>query len=171
MKTKSDNHLEISRRDIVKGGFGAASLAAIGAGAAVPVAITGASLMTSAAPAEQVTSESSAKLATTTAEVKPLESYVRSLARSAYIWAWPMANMYNRRARITQAPHPGLLGGVLPVAPRGQIGMLHDYIEPSERAIACPNQDVVYGQGFFDLDSEPARHSREKRPCMPSFAG
>jgi hypothetical protein len=34
--------------------------------------------------------------------------------------------------------------------------MLHDYIEPSQRFIACPNQDVVYGLGFFDLDTEPA---------------
>jgi hypothetical protein len=33
--------------------------------------------------------------------------------------------------------------------------MLHDYIEPSQRFIACPNQDVVYGLGFFDLDEEP----------------
>jgi hypothetical protein len=65
-----------------------------------------------------------------------------------------MVNMLNRRARITRARHPGLLGGVLPAAPRGQIGMLHDYIEPSQRFIACPNQDVVYGLGFFDLDTE-----------------
>lgn len=63
--------------------------------------------------------------------------------------------MMNRRARITQAPHPGLLGGILPVAPRGQIGMLHDYIEPSETFVTCPNQDVVYGLGFFSLDEEP----------------
>ena len=36
----------------------------------------------------------------------------------------------NRRAAITQAPEPGRLNGVLPVAPRGQIGMLSDYIDP-----------------------------------------
>ncbi|MFT3921867.1 MAG: DUF1254 domain-containing protein [Myxococcales bacterium] len=63
--------------------------------------------------------------------------------------------MLNRRAKITRAPRPGLLGGVLPVAPRGHLCMLHDYIEPSERFVVCPNQDVVYGLGFFDLDSEP----------------
>ena len=90
-----------------------------------------------------------------TAEVTPHEAYVRAVARSAYLWGWPMVNMQNRHDRITQAPEPGLLGGVLPVAPRGQIGMLHDYIEPSQRFIACPNQDVVYGLGFFDLDDEP----------------
>ena len=33
--------------------------------------------------------------------------------------------------------------------------MLHDYIEPSETFVTCPNQDVVYGLGFFNLDKEP----------------
>jgi hypothetical protein len=89
------------------------------------------------------------------AEVTPHPEYVRAVARNAYIWGWPMVNMRNRHDRITQAPEPGLLGGVLPVAPRGQIGMLHDYLEPSQRFIACPNQDVGYGLGFFDLDEEP----------------
>lgn len=96
-----------------------------------------------------------AELSKPSPDVTPQEAYVRAVARSAYIWGWPITNMLNRRARITQAPYPGLLGGVLPAAPRGQIGMLHDYIEPSQRFIACPNQDVVYGLGFFDLDTEP----------------
>jgi len=41
------------------------------------------------------------------------------------------------------------------VGPPNQLGMLHDYIEPSERAVACPNQDVVYGQSVLALDREP----------------
>jgi len=82
-------------------------------------------------------------------------SYAAAVAQSAYIWGWPMVNMLNRRAAITQAPHPGLMNGILPVAPRGQIAMLHDYIEPSETFVTCPNQDVVYGLGFFSLDEEP----------------
>jgi hypothetical protein len=81
--------------------------------------------------------------------------YAQVIARMAYVWGWPMVNMLNRNARITKAPHPGLLGGILPAAPRGQIGMLHDYIEPSETFVTCPNQDVVYGLGFFSLDEEP----------------
>ena len=89
------------------------------------------------------------------AEASPHPAYVRTLARAAYVWGWPMVNMLNRRTKITQAPQPGLLGGVLPVAPRGRIAMLHDYIVPEERFVVCPNQDVVYGLGFFDLDSEP----------------
>jgi hypothetical protein len=81
--------------------------------------------------------------------------YAQVIARMAYVWGWPMVNMLNRDARITQAPHPGLLGGILPVAPRGQLGMLHDYIDPAETFVTCPNQDVVYGLGFFSLDEEP----------------
>jgi len=81
--------------------------------------------------------------------------YIKTVARMAYIWGWPMVNMTNRRTAITKAPHPGLLNGVLPAAPRGQIGMLHDYIAPDQTFIACPNQDVVYGLGFFSLDEEP----------------
>lgn len=33
--------------------------------------------------------------------------------------------------------------------------MLTGYIAPNQRFIACPNQDVVYGTGFFTLDKEP----------------
>ncbi|AMG90837.2 DUF1254 domain-containing protein [Bordetella bronchiseptica] len=81
--------------------------------------------------------------------------YARTIGRLAYVWGWPMVNMLNRNARITKAPHPGLLGGILPAAPRGQVGMLHDYILPAETFVTCPNQDVVYGLGFFSLDTEP----------------
>lgn len=96
-----------------------------------------------------------ADLTMPSAEVAPQAAYLRAVARTAYLWGWPMVNMLNRRTSVTQAPHPGLLGGILPVAPQGQIAMLHDYITPSQRAVACPNQDVVYGLGFFDLDSQP----------------
>ena len=82
-------------------------------------------------------------------------AYAQVIARMAYVWGWPMVNMLNRNARITKAPHPGLLAGILPAAPRGQVGMLHDYIDPAETFVTCPNQDVVYGLGFFSLDEEP----------------
>jgi hypothetical protein len=45
--------------------------------------------------------------------------YAKAVGRMAYIWGWPMVNQINRRAAITQAPEPGRLNGVLPVAPRG----------------------------------------------------
>jgi hypothetical protein len=81
--------------------------------------------------------------------------YARAIGQMAYIWGWPMVNQMNRRTAITQAPQPGLLGGVLPVAPRGQIAVLSDYIDPNQNFVTCPNQDVVYGLGFFSLDEEP----------------
>jgi hypothetical protein len=81
--------------------------------------------------------------------------YAKAIARMAYVWGWPMVNMLNRRAAITRAPHPGRLNGVLPAAPRGRVGMLYDYIDPGQTFVTCPNQDVVYGLGFFSLDEEP----------------
>ncbi|GAB5375333.1 MAG: DUF1254 domain-containing protein [Acuticoccus sp.] len=107
------------------------------------------------ATAQPLPDRSFAELAKPSAEVTPHPAYVKALARTAYVWGWPMVNMQNRHDRITQAPEPGRLGGVLPVAPRGQIGMLADYLDASQRFIACPNQDVVYGLGFFDLDEQP----------------
>jgi hypothetical protein len=34
--------------------------------------------------------------------------------------------------------------------------MLHDYITPEERLVACPNQDVVYGFGVIDAQRGPS---------------
>ena len=81
--------------------------------------------------------------------------YVKALGRIAYVWGWPMVNQFNRRTAITKAPAPGRLNGVLPAAPRGQIAMLNDYIDPGQTFVTCPNQDVAYGLGFFSLDQEP----------------
>ena len=81
--------------------------------------------------------------------------YVKTIGRMAYVWGWPMVNSFNRRAAITQAPEPGRLGGVVPVAPRGRLCMLTDYVEPNQSFVACPNQDVVYGTGFWFLDEGP----------------
>jgi hypothetical protein len=83
------------------------------------------------------------------------EAYVRQVAQSAHIWAWPMMNIRARHAAYEKLPGPGLAGGVLMVAPPNYLCMLRDYIEPSERAVACPNQDVVYGQCVADYAKEP----------------
>ncbi len=88
-------------------------------------------------------------------DVNMTPEYAEAIGRFAYIWGWPMVNQMNRRAVITQAPKPGLMNGVLPVAPRGQVAMLSDYITPNQAFVTCPNQDVVYGLGFFSLDIEP----------------
>lgn len=81
--------------------------------------------------------------------------YAATIAQIAYMWGWPMVNMINRHRTITQAPQPGLLNGVLPVAPQGRLAMLADYIDPAETFVTCPNQDVVYGLAYMSLDEQP----------------
>jgi hypothetical protein len=82
--------------------------------------------------------------------------YVRSVGRVAYLWGWPLVNMHNRLSIMEQLPGPGLLGGVVPAASPGCVGMLHDYITPEERLVACRNQDVVYGFGVIDAKRGPS---------------
>ena len=82
-------------------------------------------------------------------------AYVQLVGRTAYVWGYAMVNAHNRRAAFAEAPEPGLLGGVVPVAPIGYNQMLTDYIKPEETFIVCPNQDVAYGAGFTALDKEP----------------
>lgn len=83
------------------------------------------------------------------------KEYVQTVGRMAYLWGWPLINERHRRTMFNKAPEPGLLGGVLPVAPTGYITMLTDYIAPEERFVTCPNQDVVYGFGFAAVDKDP----------------
>jgi len=98
-------------------------------------------------PAAQVTQPAAGVLMT--------PGYARTIAQFAYVWGWPMVNMINRYDTITKAPNPGLLGGILPVAPQGRLAMLSDYILPSETFVTCPNQDVVYGLAYMSLDEQP----------------
>ena len=57
----------------------------------------------------------------------------------------------------SRGPHSGddaPLREVIPVA-YNRLAMLTGYIAPDQHFIACPNQDVAYGAGFFD-------------PCQPN---
>ena len=88
------------------------------------------------------------------------KEYVQTVGRMAYVWGYAMVNSHNRRdafAYVTSQNGnvPGWNGGVLPMAPVGQVSMLIDYIKPDQTFVACPNQDVVYGGGYFALDKEP----------------
>lgn len=88
------------------------------------------------------------------ATVKITEEYAKLVGRDAYFWAWPMVNIYNRR--LSSVPvKESVRPGPLLAAPLNQLTMLTDYLDPTERAIACPNQDVVYGLGLLALDVSP----------------
>jgi len=93
--------------------------------------------------------------ATASSDVNMQAEYAKSVARTAFVWAYPMVNMINRRASVTQVPEPGKAFGTLPAAPTNYVAMLSNYIDPGQNFIACPNQDVVYGLGFTALDQSP----------------
>jgi hypothetical protein len=83
-------------------------------------------------------------------------SFVREVGRFAYLWGWPLVNVYNRyRTQSWVKTQTYLIGGVAPVAPINRLGMLLGYNEPGQRYITCPSQDLIYGFGILDLSREP----------------
>lgn len=87
--------------------------------------------------------------------VKITEAYARIIAKTAYFWAWPLVNCYNRTIPL-KGQKDIIISGAFPQAPLNSFGMLTGYVEPDERIVTCPNQDVVYGGGFLALDKSPA---------------
>ena len=82
--------------------------------------------------------------------------FVREIGRFAYVWAWPLVNMFNRYwTQDWVKTQTWLVGGVAPVAPINHLGMLVDYNDPGQRYITCPSQDLIYGFGVLDLSREP----------------
>jgi len=80
------------------------------------------------------------------------QAYVQAVGQMAYVWGWPLVNMSNRATAFSKIKEPSVYGG-LPMGYNG-LAMLTDYISPEQKSVACPNQDVVYGTGFFDLDKD-----------------
>jgi hypothetical protein len=86
--------------------------------------------------------------------VKITDEYATEVAGDAYFWTWPMVNIYNRRLTAAKATRIVRAGPVVS-APLNRLGMFTDYVDPAERLVACPNQDVVYGLGVLALDVSP----------------
>lgn len=86
--------------------------------------------------------------------VRITEEYARHVGRDAYFWAWPLVNIYNRRLAFAPVQEAARSGPLI-MAPLNRLGMFTDYVDPLERAVACPNQDVVYGIGVLALDVSP----------------
>ena len=78
---------------------------------------------------------------------------IRGLAREAYVWGWPLVYLHHCRVALERVPAPGRSGG-MPVAPLNRLSMLTDRISPRTTRVPCPNQDVIYGFGMFDLAEE-----------------
>jgi hypothetical protein len=62
--------------------------------------------------------------------------------------------MYNRRLAFSKMKEHRYVGPLLE-APLNRLTMLTDYVDPEERNVACPNQDVVYGLGLIAFDVSP----------------
>ena len=94
----------------MKGGIGAASVAALGAGAAVPAALSTASILGTADTAQ---AQQAFPCATPWDLTQPATGilmqpgYARTIAQMAYVWGWPIVNMINRQARIGAGAAPG----------------------------------------------------------------
>jgi len=78
----------------------------------------------------------------------------RAVAAEAYVWGWPLAYVHQVRVALERVPFPGRSGG-MPVAPVNRLAMLADRATHRLRGVACPNQDVFYGFGIFDLEASP----------------
>lgn len=104
---------------------------------------------------QKATSEKEVQLRGSVPNTIYTEEFVKTLTKFLYLWGWPMTNIHNRYLVFDQLKEPMYGGGVLPLAPPGRMCMLTDYVEPEERAVACPNQDVVYGMGSLDFRREP----------------
>jgi hypothetical protein len=80
------------------------------------------------------------------------EALIREIGRFAYLWAWPLVNIYSRYwTQDWVKTQFFLVGGVAPIAPINRLGMLVGYNEPGQRYITCPSQDLIYGFGVLDL--------------------
>jgi hypothetical protein len=72
------------------------------------------------------------------------KEYVQMVGSMAYVWGYPIVNSHNRRAGFAYVTSQngnvaGLNGGMVPMAPIGQTGMLTDYVKPEQTFVTCPN--------------------------------
>ncbi|MET0157487.1 MAG: DUF1254 domain-containing protein, partial [Methyloceanibacter sp.] len=81
--------------------------------------------------------------------------FVREIGRFAYLWGWPLVNVYNRYwTQSWVKTQTFLVGGVAPIGPINRLAMLTGYNEPGQRYITCPSQDLIYGFGVLDLSAD-----------------
>jgi len=86
---------------------------------------------------------------------KLTDAFVREVGRFAYLWGWPLVNIYNRYwTQDWVKTKTFLVGGVAPIAPINRLGMLTGYNQPGQRYITCPSQDLIYGFGVLDLSRD-----------------
>lgn len=114
-----------------------------------------AALLTGVAQAQQVPVPQTAAEVPGPAPGPMSNEYVKMVGRMAYVWGWPLVYVYNQRTQLTKVPEPLMLNDAIVTAPMNQVAMLTGYVNPAETYIADPNQDVVYGLGYLNMEKEP----------------
>lgn len=150
MHNRSD--LTLDRRSLLLGGATLAAASTVGTGA--PCAARAQESSLNPQPLPPSPEWTRAMPAGPDARGKITEAYAEHVAADAFFWAWPLVNMYNRRLAFSTMKENRYVGPLLE-APLNSLTMLTDYVNPEERNVACPNQDVVYGLGLLALDVSP----------------
>lgn len=145
------NELTLDRRNILLGGATLAAASTLVAGAP---SVAHAQAPLNPQPLPPSPNWTRALPSAPDTRVKITEAYAAHVARDVFFWAWPLVNMYNRRLAFSKMKEHRYAGPLLE-APLNRLTMLTDYVNPEERNIACPNQDVVYGLGLVTLDVTP----------------
>ena len=110
MKSDQKNVHNVTRRNALGAGVGVASFLTAPTGLGAPAAISAATVATAVSVAdarEASTPQASSAITQPATGIVMQPDYARTIAQVAYVWGWPMVNMINRRARITQAPKGG----------------------------------------------------------------
>jgi hypothetical protein len=111
-------------------------------------------LVAMTAQAQQVPNPTTAAQVPAPAPGPWTKAHVQLVGRMAYVWGWPLAVNINQRVLHADVTGPMMVNDVA-VAPLNQLAMFHDYVDPGERSLGDPNQDVLYGVSYMDLGKEP----------------
>ena len=76
---------------------------------------------------------------------------VRTIARDAYIYGYPLLVMEASRARMSNVPHPLPSG----IAPMNQFGHARAFPDATFTDVVSPNADTLYSSAWLDLGKEP----------------
>lgn len=80
----------------------------------------------------------------------PTPDQARQIARAAYVWGYPMVDMYSiLRGQALDPASPEFK------APLNQVGHVRNVATPEDKVIIAPNVDSPYSYAWLDLRDEP----------------
>jgi hypothetical protein len=82
------------------------------------------------------------------ARVKITEEYARHVARDVYFWAWPMANIYNRRLAFKDVTEI-MMSGPAPIAPLNRVGISATRSAARQLAARAEKRFLAYVRAYW----------------------